>query len=157
MIEPQPIIEITSETLLAKVGEMQEQCHRLVHITATRLPETMELTYSFDRDGRFVNLRLQIPAANPRLPSITGIYWSAFIYENELHDLFGIQVDGNVLDFKGEFYKTTVPFPYASPPPVVAPKTAVPAAPGPVTPATTSASNPPPPPLTPPAAAPSTP
>ena len=51
-------------------------------------PEHVELTYSFDRDSQLANLRLQLPAAEARVPSISSIYWCAFLYENEIHDLF---------------------------------------------------------------------
>ena len=37
--------------------------------------------------------------------SVTSLYLSAFPFENEAHDLFGVQVDGNAIDFRGNFYK----------------------------------------------------
>ncbi len=117
MIEDQPNIPVTAATLVAKVYEMRDSGHRLVQIGATPLKDVVELNYSFDRDGRFTNLRLEVPAATARIPSVSGAYWCAFIYENELHDLFNIQVDGIAVDFKGEFYKMAVRFPFASPPP----------------------------------------
>jgi ech hydrogenase subunit D len=36
------------------------------------------------------------------------------LYENEIHDLFGVPVDGLAIDFKGNFYKTAVKFPLGS-------------------------------------------
>jgi ech hydrogenase subunit D len=102
------------EALLEKVGEMRKQGYRLVQIGATRLPEHVELTYSFDLDLRLANLRLQVPAAEARVPSISSIYWCAFLYENEMHDLFNVQVDGMAVDFHGHLYETTVKFPFGS-------------------------------------------
>jgi ech hydrogenase subunit D len=125
---------IPAEALLEKTGEMRKQGYRLVQIGATRLPEHVELTYSFDRESRLTNLRFQVPAAGARLPSISGIYWCAFLYENELHDLFNVQVDGMAVDFHGHLYETTVKFPFGS--------TKAPAKPAPAassTPATASA------------------
>lgn len=113
MIESQPILEIAPENLVAKVREMHEQCYRLVQIGATPCKEQVEVNYSFDRDGRFATLRVRVPAVGASLPSVSEVYWCAFIYENELHDLFKIQVTGNVIDYKGEFYRMSVPFPYA--------------------------------------------
>ena len=113
MIEEQPIIAVTPETLLEKVREMHDQGHRLVQIGTTPLKDIIEVNYSFDKDGRFVNLRVQIPGTGAVLPSISGIFWCAFIYENEMHDLFNIQVDGIAIDFKGKFYQTAVKFPFA--------------------------------------------
>ena len=103
---------IPMQSLLEKVGEMRKQGYRLVQIGATRLPEHVELTYSFDRENRLTNLRLQVPAAEARVPSISSIYWCAFLYENELHDLFNVQVDNLAVDFHGHLYETAVKFPF---------------------------------------------
>ncbi|MCK7507946.1 MAG: NADH-quinone oxidoreductase subunit C [Desulfobacterales bacterium] len=47
------------------------------------------------------------------VPSISGVYLGAFIYENEIHDLYGIHVTGINIDFKGTFYKTAVKYPFS--------------------------------------------
>ena len=127
---------ITSGALLEKVGELRKAGYRLMQISATRLPacgaeattppasagapparrrpESVELTYSFDRDRQLANLRLQVPTAESRVPSISSIFWCAFLYENELHDLFNLQVDGMAVDFHGHLYETAVKFPFGS-------------------------------------------
>jgi ech hydrogenase subunit D len=138
MIEAQPIVETTPENLVAKVREMHEQCYRLVQIGATPCKELVEVNYSFDRDGRFTTLRVRVPSVGASLPSVSEVYWCAFIYENELHDLFKIQVTGNAVDYKGEFYRLSVPFPYA---PTITP---VPAGATPASEAAAAASNTPP-------------
>lgn len=112
MIETQTIIAVMPETLVAEARKMREQGYRLVQICVTRLGEELELNYSFDRNREFVNLRFRQPKNGARVPSISGIYWCAFAYENEISDLFGVQVDGNVLDFKGNFYKTAMAHPF---------------------------------------------
>jgi ech hydrogenase subunit D len=127
---------ITTDALLPRVRLLHQQQYRLVQISATRLPEQLELTYSFDLENRLANLRLQIPAAEARVPSISGIYWCAFLYENEMHDLFHLKVDGMAVDFRGNLYQMTVKFPFGSTKapskPAVAPIPAI------VTPATNS-------------------
>ena len=105
---------ITLETLADKVKAKHEQKCRLVQISATQLPGAIELTYSFDLDSQLTNLRLSLPGEAPHLPSVSSIYLCAVLYENEIHDLFGVQVDGLAIDFKGNFYKTSVKFPFAS-------------------------------------------
>ncbi len=75
--------------------------------------DTLEVNYSFDRQGAFSNLRLTLPASGAKLPSVSSVYWCAFLYENEIHDLFNVTFDGLVLDFKGTLYKTAEPFPFA--------------------------------------------
>ena len=118
---------IPVETLLERVRAFREQGWRLVQIGATRLPDQLELTYSFDRENRLTNLRLALPGDQPKVPSISSIFWCAFLYENELHDLFNLQVSGLAVDFHGHFYKTAVKFPFGSTQPPVAKPAAVPA------------------------------
>jgi ech hydrogenase subunit D len=104
---------ITLESLLDQVRTRQKQGCRLVQISATQLPGQVELTYSFDLDSRLSNLRLSLPAG-AHLPSITPVYGCAVLYENEIHDLFGVPVDGMSIDFQGNLYKTSVKFPFGS-------------------------------------------
>ena len=59
-------------------------------------------------------MRLSLPGEEPHLPSISSIYLCAVLYENEIHDLFGVQVAGIAIDFKGKFYKTAIKFPFAT-------------------------------------------
>jgi ech hydrogenase subunit D len=105
---------ITVDQLLVKVRALHQMGQRLVQISATRLPDQMELTYSFDLNGRLTNLRLFLPGVATRLPSISPIFGCAILYENEIQDLFNVQVDGLTVDFKGNFYRTTVKFPFGS-------------------------------------------
>ena len=114
MTEEQPILAVTPGSLVEEVKRRFEQGWRLVQIGVTALGELIEVNYSFDRDLRFENLRLQLPVTAPRLPSVSGIYWCAFLYENEIHDLFGITFEGLALNFKGSLYKTSMPTPFAA-------------------------------------------
>ena len=128
MSPEQTLKVITLESLLESVTSLHKQGYRLVQIGATRLPDVVELTYSFDLESRLFSLRVNLPAAAPRVPSITSVYFAAVLYENEIHDLFDVQVDGMALDFHGNFYKTAVKHAFATPPPAPAAKPAVPAA-----------------------------
>ena len=38
------------------------------------------------------------------MPSITDRFLEAFVFENETHDLFGVDVQGIAIDFGGNFY-----------------------------------------------------
>jgi ech hydrogenase subunit D len=118
---------IPVETLLEHVRGFREQGWRLVQIGATLLPDYLELTYSFDRETRLANLRLALAGAAPQVPSISSIYWCAFLYENEMHDLFNLQVSDLAIDFHGNFYKTAVKFPFGTTKPPVAKPAAGPA------------------------------
>ncbi|MGB7748144.1 MAG: NADH-quinone oxidoreductase subunit C [Verrucomicrobiia bacterium] len=105
---------ITVDALLEKVRAKKAQGCRLVQISATQLPGQIELTYSFDLNSQLTNLRLSLPGEEPHLPSISSVYFCAILYENEIHDLFGVQVAGIAVDFNGNFYKTAIKFPFAT-------------------------------------------
>ena len=112
-----PIELITPEILLQRVRQFQMDGYRLVQISATRFPTGVELTYSFDLNNQMRHVRYTIPASDSRVPSISSVYACAVLYENEIHDLFDVKVEGLALDFGGNFYRTAVKFPFASPPP----------------------------------------
>ena len=114
MSTPQIFEPIPLGLLLDRVRSLRGQGYRIVQINATTLERTFELTYTFDLDNCLVNLRLQVPRETPRVPSISPIYWAAFLYENEMHDLFGLEVDGMAVDFGGKFYTTAVKYPFGS-------------------------------------------
>jgi ech hydrogenase subunit D len=120
--EPQPVEAIGVGDLLARVGERKTAGDRLVAISCAVVEGTNEITYSFeDRDHAFTNLRITVPPG-ATIPSITPVYWGAFVYENEIHDLYGLTVMGINVDFGGHFYATKVPFPFAAPPVANAPR-----------------------------------
>ena len=114
MAQEQTFEMITVDALLERVRALHKRDYRLVQIGATLLSEQVELTYSFDLDGRLVNLRLNVPAVEARVPSISSLYWCAFLYENEMHDLFNVRVDGMAVDFHGHLYKTSVKHAFGS-------------------------------------------
>ncbi|MDD5669704.1 MAG: NADH-quinone oxidoreductase subunit C [Candidatus Omnitrophica bacterium] len=114
MIEEQKSIGVTPAELVEKVQVLFNDGWRLVQIGCTRLENGLELNYSFDKHYQFFNLKVAVALSNPEVPSISPVYWSAFIYENETQDLFGIKFPGLVLDYKGSFYKTSVKNPFNS-------------------------------------------
>ncbi|HMP74609.1 MAG TPA: NADH-quinone oxidoreductase subunit C, partial [Kiritimatiellia bacterium] len=111
---PQTIQEIPPSDLLAAVHARKAAGDRLVQICATTL-EHFELTYTFANPALITHLRLHIPRQNPTLPSITDLYFGAFAYENEIHDLFGISITGNRVDYHGNFFKISRAAPFAEP------------------------------------------
>jgi ech hydrogenase subunit D len=100
--------------LVDRVRAMRQGGYRLVQISAARISEAMELTYSFDLDGALRNLRILLPFSSLVVPSISSIYGCVLLYENEMHDLFDIQVQNMAVDFHGNLYKTTVKHPFGT-------------------------------------------
>ena len=110
-IEEQLLRDITVDELLDDVRKKSDEGYRLVQIGCTRIEEGYEINYSFEKDYKFENLRVTITEGTT-MPSISGIYWGSFIYENEMHDLFDIKVEGMNIDFKGYLFRTSVPHPF---------------------------------------------
>jgi ech hydrogenase subunit D len=105
------VTETTPEELLDKVQAMRGLNARLVQICCT-YKENIEITYSFDVSGELEHIRLHIPP-DQTIKSVTGIYPAAFLYENEMKDLFGVKIDNISVDFNGSFYKLSKPTPFA--------------------------------------------
>jgi ech hydrogenase subunit D len=111
MIEEEKLMNIEIKDLVERVKEFRAQGYRLVQIGCTRT-DVLEINYSFDKDYGFVNLRITIPSTDVEIPSVSPVYWSAFLYENEISDLYGIRIKNMAVDYKGNFYRTTIKFPF---------------------------------------------
>ena len=104
MPEKQEIIAIERGSMLEQIREMDKGGWRLVQINCTP-GDAFQIDYSFDLKGDLKTLRMTVPFEEAEIPSISSIYWAAFTYENEIHDLFGIKVTGIALDYGGNFYR----------------------------------------------------
>lgn len=118
MIEVQQIINLEPDGLVNKVYELHSEGYRLVQINCSKLSrgelgDGLEINYTFDKEYAFVNIRLNVPLG-AEITSISGIYFPAFLYENEMHDLFGLNVKHMKLDYNGNLYKTTVKTPFVT-------------------------------------------
>lgn len=111
MYAEQNFVTIEPDELINKVQEMKAGGYRLVQICCTKVEAGLELLYSFDLEHRLQSLRLPI-TDDTEVQSISGIYWPAFIYENEMKDLFGVQIKHIALDYGGHFFKVTQETPW---------------------------------------------
>jgi len=121
MIEKQELRTVEVGDIVKAVVEMKNQGYRLVQISPTTIGG-FEMNYSFDKDYNFINIRVIVASDEVIVPSVSGIYPNAFLYENEIHDLFGIKIIGISIDYKGNFYRTTVKYPFGSKKPPVNPE-----------------------------------
>jgi len=112
MSEAQEIIPIAKHDLVGIVAELFAEGHRLVQIGCSTLTDAYELNYSFDREYRFRNLRVTV-APGEEIPSISVIYPGAFLYENEIHDLFGVAIRNISVDYRGTLYRTAIRTPFS--------------------------------------------
>ncbi len=111
-LETQEIISISNKGLLEECAKLAAQEYRLVQILALGTPEGTELTYSFSKEFHMVGLRCSVPK-DDSIPSITPSWKGAFLYENEIKDLFGVRIENISIDYKGKFYDIAKEFPFA--------------------------------------------
>ena len=104
----QEIIDIEKSELLDKAQDMKNAGYRLATITALN---DLTLLYSFVKDEKQLVLRYPASGSDP-VESISGLYSYAFMYENEIKDLFGVNVVNMNLDFNGHFYETSIRVPF---------------------------------------------
>ena len=94
-----------TQDLLAVVQDVKAEGYRLGQACATMAGDLIELLYTFEKDEELKNYRFTIDARSPEMQSITALYSYAFIYESEMHDLFGITFKNLGLDYGGKFFK----------------------------------------------------
>ena len=96
--------QIKASELLEKVQDLLADGYRLGQACCTEVGNGFEILYSFDKNHTLSNLLLTI-SKGQEIMSITNVCWPAFIYENEIHDLFGVKFKHSALDYGGHFFK----------------------------------------------------
>lgn len=82
---------------------LREGC-RLVQICATATETGTELIYSVAQDYQLKNYKIFVDAEE-EINSISDIFPSAALYENEISELFGVHINAINMDFKGKFFR----------------------------------------------------
>lgn len=106
----QIIKDIAVNDLLAEVLNMKKEDYRLVAISCTS-KDGLEISYSFDKDYDLVSLRIKTDEVT-EVSSISAMYPYAFLYENEIKELFGANIINISLDFNNTLYKIPVKTPF---------------------------------------------
>lgn len=111
MMESQIIHPISIGEVVPKAEQARKDGQRLVMISCTKIEEIFEIIYTYEKNLQLTNYRITIKQDDV-IPSISGVYWGSFVYENEIHDLYGLTITGINIDFKGTFYKTSIKHPF---------------------------------------------
>ncbi|NLJ32125.1 MAG: NADH-quinone oxidoreductase subunit C [Clostridiales bacterium] len=98
------ILSIGPGDLVPNALQIKHDGYRLVQICATRTKTGYDLIYSFAKEYTLVHFRLDIPE-NMEIMSISNIFEPAFLYENEIVDLFGVKINLISIDYKGQLYR----------------------------------------------------
>lgn len=111
VLDQQTTIPISVDELVARTEQLKKEGNRLVQIGCTQLGDDFEINYVFDKDFVLTNLRITVKQ-DAVIPSVSSVFFGAFVYENEIHDLYGLTVKGMNIDFGGHFYRTSVKTPF---------------------------------------------
>ncbi|MEI6149091.1 MAG: NADH-quinone oxidoreductase subunit C [bacterium] len=96
------VTEISMDQLAVEVWKAKQDKYRFVTMTCCDLMDAHDILYHFDKQYVLKHLRLRLPKGTA-LPSISTIFFAAVLVENEIKDLFGIEVTGLTIDYKGRF------------------------------------------------------
>ena len=107
----QEFIEIGYGDVLGTARKLHSEGYRMVQICGVTGQGETELIYTFDKDHEMVCYRTAVPFGGT-VESITSEYWAAFVYENEIHDLFGVGFADSRLDYKGNFFRMSAETPW---------------------------------------------
>lgn len=99
-------VDLPLEELLTRVQTLKHEGIRFVQMCAETTERGIDLLYTFydETTQNALNLCVYGIDESSRVPSIQGLYFAAFSYENEAHDLYGVRFVNMKLDFGGHFF-----------------------------------------------------
>lgn len=99
--------------LLTRVQTFKHEGLRFVQLAAETTAAGMDLFYTFydEVNDKAVTLDIYDIDESSEVPSIQNMYFTAFSYENETHDLFGVHFVNMKLDFGGHFFNVAMDSP----------------------------------------------
>ena len=101
--EIQTVEEIGVGSLLAEVDALRLDRWRLVQMHCVAVESGFELDYSFGGGYALRTFRVKV-GTEDRVPSITPFYEAAFLFENEIRDLFGARIERIFPDWEGKVF-----------------------------------------------------
>ena len=99
-------VDVPLGELLTRVQTLKHEGFRFIQMFAETTAAGMDLVYTFydETCDNALNLCVYGIDHDSEVPSIQGLYFAAFSYENETHDLYGVKFINMQLDFGGNFF-----------------------------------------------------
>ncbi|ERI94903.1 respiratory-chain NADH dehydrogenase, subunit [Clostridiales bacterium oral taxon 876 str. F0540] len=94
------LILVDKDNIREAVNNKKLYGHRFVAVTCEKEGEDYELTYHFDLNYEMSHIRILIKSEDV-IKSVSSIYPSALLIENEYKDLYGFNFEGLLIDYKG--------------------------------------------------------
>ena len=97
---------IPLDKLIDTCKERKNEGYRLAQLCPKlERDDSITLIYTFVKESEMINYKVSgIKKGVTEVPSVTELFIAAFVFENEAHDLFGVNIVGNLIDFQGKFY-----------------------------------------------------
>lgn len=97
---------IPLDKLIDTCKERKNEGYRLAQLCPKlERDDSITLIYTFVKESEMINYKVSgIKKGVTEVPSVTELFIAAFVFENEAHDLFGVNVVGNLINFQGKFY-----------------------------------------------------
>jgi len=88
-------VKVAREKLLAVLQYLKKEFGfaHMATISGVDLGENFEVVYHMASHLATVNVRVQTPRSDPRIPSTCSVIPGAILYERELQDMFGLVVE----------------------------------------------------------------
>lgn len=102
---------VKAEEIIDEAQKLKHDGYHLMQQCATRTPDGYELVYTFGKALEMYQVKI-ILTEGQSISSISSVFPCAFLYENEMHDLFGVDIKMISLDYKGVFYRTAIETPF---------------------------------------------
>ena len=111
MSEAYTLETVDIETLYKIALERQRSGYRLAQICATAFEGYNEVIYSFALDYVFENYKIIVPI-EAEINTISDFFPSAMLFENEMKELFGVQIKSINPDYQDKLYRIAVKTPF---------------------------------------------
>lgn len=100
------LVEITVDHLLAEVHQCKFEGYRFVTATSVDNGDgTIDVLYHFDKDFVMKNFKITVNKED-KVPSLSKDYFSAVLVENEIKELFGVNIVDIAIDYGGKMLLT---------------------------------------------------
>lgn len=105
------IEELDIPKLYTVMLEKQRLGYRLTQICATAFEGYNELIYSVSNNYELENYKITVPI-DTEINSISDFFPSAMLYENEMKELFGVNIKSINPDYNNKFYRIAKKTPF---------------------------------------------
>ena len=89
-------VEVHSKDIMKGLQEVRKATERISDLSAYDTGKgQFEVMYRFCLGGSVLNIKTRVAADRPVLPTCTGLFPGALLFEREQHEMFGVHFSGH--------------------------------------------------------------